>query len=124
MNIYDSETLLQVYQIFLFLVSYHNRRFRPPSYFRRVKRSFRGYVRDPPPEHVHVGGLCIGGLREVVRFSEIENYDTGRTAVDDWYSYVSQERINSGPQTRRWPMALGRKQLKQAPSSQREVLPT
>jgi hypothetical protein len=113
MNMYDNETLLQVHQVFPCLLRYLDRKLRPPSYFGRMERSFRGYVGGPPPEHVLVGILCIGGLREVARFLEIENYDIRRTAVYDWYASVSQGPIDSIPQACLWPTSLGGKPSKQ-----------
>jgi hypothetical protein len=126
MNMYDNKTLLQVHQIFPFLLAYLDRKLRPPSFFGRVERSFRGYVRGSPPEHVRVGILCIGGLREMARLSEIENYDARITAVDGWYASISQKQIDPVPHARRWPKALGQTHSKQAPlnSAEEEITNT
>jgi hypothetical protein len=121
MNIYDNETLLQVHQIFPLFVSSLCRKLRPPSYLGRIERSIRGYLREPPPDHVQVAILSIGGLREVVRFLEIEDYDARITAVDNWYASVSREPINSGSKSRRWPLGLARRQLRLASWSAAEA---
>ena len=54
----------------------------------------------------------------MVRFSEIEDYDTRRFAVNEWYSSVSKEPIDAGPRSHQWPKVLRQKQSKQvAPSA-------
>jgi hypothetical protein len=110
MSKYDNETLLQVHQVFPFFVLSLTRKLRPPSQFSRIERSLKGYHRDPPPAHVLVAIFCIGGLREMARFLEIEDYDTRRVAVDKWYASFSCEPTNPDSQSRRWPSWLGRKQ--------------
>ncbi|KAH8752094.1 hypothetical protein BGZ57DRAFT_912926 [Hyaloscypha finlandica] len=117
MIMYDDETLLQVHQIFPFLLAYLDRKLRPPSFLAPLERFVRGYARGSFPDHVHVGILCIGGLRKVTRFTEIENYDARRTAVANWYASISQELIGSISQSRRWTKYLGQKQSKQASSN-------
>jgi hypothetical protein len=120
MSMYDDNTLLQVHQVFPLLTSYLSRKMRPPSYLGRVERSLRGYHKEKAPDHVLVAILCIGGLREVLRFSEIEEYDARRTAVDDWYASLSQQPVNNGPPLRRRPMGLGRRQPAQVSISPAE----
>jgi hypothetical protein len=83
LSMYDNETLLQVHQVFPLLVSALSRMLRPPSYLSRIERSLRGYHKRPPPSHVNAVIFCIGGLREVAKFSEIEDYEVRRMAVDD-----------------------------------------
>jgi hypothetical protein len=114
MSMYDNETLLQVHQVFPLLVLILCRKLRPPSYLSRIERSLRGYHKDPPPPHVHVAIFCIGGLRKVARFSEIEDYEARRAAVDNWYASVSREPINSESQSQRWLAGLGWRQSRQA----------
>ncbi len=75
---YDDRTLLQVHQVFPLVVASFCRRLRPPSYVGRVERSIRGYLREKPPDEVHVAALCVGGLRQVERFWEIKGYNTRR----------------------------------------------
>jgi hypothetical protein len=112
---YDNETLLQVHQVFPLLVLILCRKLRPPSYLSRIERSIRGYHKNPPPPHVYVAIFCIGGLKEVARFSEIEDYEARRTAVDNWYASISRQPINnSESQSRRWLVGLGRKQSSRA----------
>lgn len=120
MSMHDNETLLQVHQVFPLLVSSLCRKLRPPSYLSRIERSLRGYHKDPPPAHVHIAIFCIGGLREVARFSEIEDFDARRTAVNNWYASVSREPINSGSQSRRRLIGLGWRQSRQASLSAAE----
>jgi hypothetical protein len=116
MNMYDNKTLLQVHQVFPFVLSYLKRKLRPPSYFGRLEKSLYGYVRSPVPEHVHASILCIGGLREMTKILKIENYDDRRVAVDDWYSTVFQQPIDYTPETHRWSLVFGQKKPKQSSS--------
>jgi hypothetical protein len=120
MSMYDNNTLLQVHQVFPLLTSYLSRKMRPPSYLGRVERSLRGYHKEKAPDHVLVAILCIGGLREVLRFSEIEEYDARRIAADDWYASLSQQPVNNGSTLRQRPMDLGRRQPAQATISPAE----
>ncbi|KAH7309935.1 hypothetical protein BKA65DRAFT_414321, partial [Rhexocercosporidium sp. MPI-PUGE-AT-0058] len=113
MKMYDDDTLLQVHQIFPLLVRYLDFTLRPPSFYGRMERSFRGYVRNPPPENVLLGIFCIGGLGGVVRFCEIESYDARIASIDDWYKDVSRQRAGFGFQPRRWQVQLRRKRPKQ-----------
>jgi hypothetical protein len=96
MSMYDNETFLQAHQAFPLVVSFLRRIFRPPSYLGLLERSVRGYHSKPPPDHVLIAILCIGGLREVERFSRIEDYEARRMAVDEWYAAVAPEPITSG----------------------------
>jgi hypothetical protein len=50
----------------------------------------------------------------VARFSEIEDYEARRTAVDNWYASVSREPINSESQSRHRLVGLGWRQSSQA----------
>ena len=120
MSMYDNETLLQVHQFFPFLVMALCGKLRPPSYFSRIERSIRGYHQDPPPPHVPAAIFFIGGLREVARFSAIEDYEARRTAVDNWYASISREPINSESQSRRWLVGLGWRQSRQTSLSAAE----
>jgi hypothetical protein len=95
MKMYDDQTLLRVHQVFPLVVSSFRRRLRPPTYAGRLERSLRGYLRDPPPDHIHVAAMCVGGLRQVERFWEIKGYNSRRGAVDAWYSAVSKEPPDS-----------------------------
>jgi len=115
MEMYDNTTLLQVHQVFPLLVAYLYRRFRPPSYLGHVERSLRGYRRGPPPDHVLVALFCLGGLKDVLRLSEIEPYALRRIAIDDWYTSLSSEQTRSVSQTGRWSKGLGRRHFKQTP---------
>jgi hypothetical protein len=120
MSIYDDNTLLQVHQVFPVLTSYLSRKMRPPSHLGRVERSLRGYHKQKAPDHVLVAILCIGGLRQMLRFSEIDEYDARITAVDDWYTSISRQPINSGSQLHRRPMVIGRRQSVQVSVSSAE----
>jgi hypothetical protein len=120
MSMYDDDTLLQVHQVFPVLTSYLSRKLRPPSHFGSVERSLRGYHKEEAPDHVLVAILCIGGLREVLRLSEIEKYDARRTAVDDWYTSISHEPVSSALQPHRRQMGLGRWQSAQVSISSAE----
>jgi hypothetical protein len=91
LNMYDDRTLYQVHEIFPLIMSSFDRRLRPPSYVGRVERSLRGYLRDKPPEEVHVAVLCLGGLREVEKIWEVKTYNARRAAVDTWYASVAKE---------------------------------
>lgn len=108
MKEYDDETLLRVHQVFPLVVSSFCRRLRPPSYVGRVERSLRGYLREKPPDEIHVAILCLGGLPQVERLWEIKGYNSRRAAVDSWYSgLISDPPESSKP--RRSLMTLGRK---------------
>lgn len=115
MSMYDDRTLLQVHQVFPLVVSSFCRRLRPPSYVGRVEKTIRGYLRDKPPDEVHVAVLCLGGLRQVERFWEIKGYNTRRAAVDIWYSGIQETKETpkvaepAEPKQRRGLMGLGRK---------------
>ncbi len=109
MSMYDDRTLLQVHQVFPLVVASFCRRLRPPSYVGRVERSIRGYLREKPPDEVHVAALCVGGLRQVERFWEIKGYNTRRGAVDVWYNSVTKEPVDLSAKSRRGLMGLGRK---------------
>ncbi|KAH6649943.1 hypothetical protein F5144DRAFT_27863 [Chaetomium tenue] len=91
LNMYDDRTLYQVHEIFPLIMASFDRRLRPPSYVGRVERSLRGYLRDKPPEEVHVAILCLGGLREVEKIWEVKTYNARRAAVDTWYASVAKE---------------------------------
>ncbi|KAL2757148.1 hypothetical protein ACRALDRAFT_1049346 [Sodiomyces alcalophilus JCM 7366] len=108
MSMYDDETLLRAHQIFPLVVSSFCRRLRPPSYVGRVERSLRGYLREKPPDEIHVAILCLGGLRQVAKLWEIKGYNSRRAAVDSWYtSLISDSPDSSKP--RRGLMMLSRK---------------
>jgi hypothetical protein len=109
MNMYDDQALLRVHQVFPLVISSFCRRLRPPSYAGRVERSLRGYLKEKPPDEVHVAILCIGGLRQVERFWEIKGYNGRRGAVDNWYSSLSREAPELPTKPRRGLMGLGRK---------------
>jgi hypothetical protein len=107
MSMYDDNTLLQVHQVFPVFKLYLSRKLRPPSHLGPVERSLRGYRKEKAPDHVLVAILCIGGLGEALRFSEIDEYDARRTAVDDWYTSISHKSVNARSQMHRRPMGLG-----------------
>lgn len=109
MDMYDDQTLLRVHQIFPLVVSSFCRRLRPPSYVGRVERSLRGYLREKPPDEVHVAILCLGGLRQVERFWEMKGYNSRRAAVDAWYNNVVKGTQETPSKPRRGIMNLGRK---------------
>ncbi|KAK1476633.1 F-box domain-containing protein [Colletotrichum cuscutae] len=108
-SMYDDQTLLRVHQVFPLVISSFCRRLRPPSYAGRVERSLRGYLKERPPDEVHVAILCVGGLRQVERLWEIKGYNSRRGAVDVWYNGVSKDSIDSTPKQRRGIMGMGRK---------------
>lgn len=120
MSMYDDDTLLQVHQVFPVLMSYLSRILRPPLYIGSVERYSRGYDKEEVPDHVLVAILCVGGLREVLRLSEIEKYDARRIAVDNWYASISCEPANSASQSRRQQMGLSRWQSGQVSISPAE----
>ncbi|KAK1724549.1 hypothetical protein CaCOL14_002352 [Colletotrichum acutatum] len=109
MSMYDDQTLLRVHQVFPLVISSFCRRLRPPSYAGRVERSLRGYLKERPPDEVHVAILCVGGLRQVERLWEIKGYNSRRGAVDVWYNCVSKDPIDPTPKQRRGIMGMGRK---------------
>jgi len=109
LNMYDDRTLLRVHESFPLVLSSFCRRLRPPSYVGRVERSLRGYLREKPPDEVHVAILCIGGLREVERIWEVKGYNMRRTAVDNWYSALVRDPIEPEPKKRRGILGLKRK---------------
>jgi len=108
MSMYDGDTLLQVHQVFPSLTSYFSRQMRPPSHLGTVERSLRGYTREEAPSHILVAVLCLGGLKEVLRLSEIEKYDARRRAVDDWYASMAQKTVNSSSRSHRQDISLSR----------------
>ncbi|KAJ9157815.1 F-box domain-containing protein [Pleurostoma richardsiae] len=97
MSMYDDRTLLQVHQVFPLVVSSFCRRLRPPSYVGRVERTVRGYLREKPPDEVHVAVLCLGGLRQVERFWEVKGYNMRRAAVDVWYNAIAHPKEQQQP---------------------------
>ena len=112
MNMYDDRTLLRVHEAFPLVLSSFCRRLRPPTYVGRVERSLRGYLREKPPDEVHVAILCVGGLREVERIWEVKGYNTRRAAVDHWYSSITRETVvepEPEPKKRRGMLGLKRK---------------
>ena len=109
MNMYDDRTLLRVHEVFPLVISSFCRRLRPPSYVGRVERSLRGYLREKPPDEVHVAILCIGGLREVERIWEVKGHNTRRAAVDNWYTAITRDPVEPEPKKRRGVLSLKRK---------------
>ncbi|KAK3394854.1 hypothetical protein B0H63DRAFT_444949 [Podospora didyma] len=109
MNMYDDRTLLRVHEAFPLIIASFCRRLRPPSYVGRVERSLRGYLREKPPDGVHVAILCIGGLREVERIWEVKGYNTRRAAVDNWYNSITRDVTEPEPKKRRGMLGLKRK---------------
>ncbi|KAK5987666.1 hypothetical protein PT974_11798 [Cladobotryum mycophilum] len=97
MNMYDNQTLLRVHEVFPLVISSFCRRLRPPTYVGRVERSLRGYLRERPPDEVHVAILCLGGLRQVERLWEIRGYNNRRTAVDTWFGSLTKEPVTDTP---------------------------
>jgi hypothetical protein len=111
LNMYDDRTLFQVHEIFPLVMASFGRRLRPPSYVGRVERSLRGYLREKPPEEVHVAILCLGGLREVEKIWEVKGYNARRAAVDAWYASVAKETTEP-PETKKRRGMLGLKRKK------------
>lgn len=109
LSMYDDRTLYQVHEIFPLIMASFDRRLRPPSYVGRVERSLRGYLREKPPEEVHVAILCLGGLREVEKIWEVKGYNSRLTAVDAWYSSVAREAPEPEAKRRRPMLGLKRK---------------
>lgn len=110
LNMYDDRTLLRVHELFPLVISSFCRRLRPPSYVGRVERSLRGYLREKPPDEVHVAILCIGGLREVERIWEVKGYNTRRAAVDNWYGALTRDLAEpEPPKKKRGMLGLKRK---------------
>ncbi|KAM0486796.1 hypothetical protein ACHAPX_000059 [Trichoderma viride] len=97
MNMYDNRTLLRVHEVFPLIISSFCRRLRPPTYVGRVERSLRGYLRERPPDEVHVAILCLGGLRQVERLWETKGYNNRRAAVDVWFSSLTKEPVVEAP---------------------------
>ena len=85
-----------------------------------MERSLRGYNKAQAPDHVLVAVLCLGGLKEVLRISEIEKYDARRTAVDDWDASISQKPVNFSSPSHRRQMGLSRWQSRQVSVSSAE----
>ncbi|EHK50069.1 uncharacterized protein TrAtP1_007960 [Trichoderma atroviride] len=97
MNMYDNRTLLRVHEVFPLIISSFCRRLRPPTYVGRVERSLRGYLRERPPDEVHVAILCLGGLRQVERLWETKGYNNRRAAVDVWFCSLTKEPVVEAP---------------------------
>jgi hypothetical protein len=114
LNMYDDRTLLQVHEIFPLVMASFDRRLRPPSYVGRVERSLRGYLREKPPEEVHVAILCLGGLRQVEKIWEVKGYNARRAAVDTWYSSICQQAAE--PEAKKRRGMLGLKRRKSSPA--------
>ncbi|KAK4101769.1 hypothetical protein N658DRAFT_54627 [Parathielavia hyrcaniae] len=113
LNMYDDRTLLQVHEIFPLVMASFDRRLRPPTYVGRVERSLRGYLREKPPEEVHVAILCLGGIRQVEKIWEVKGYNARRAAVDAWYSSIVQQ--TSEPEAKKRRAILGMKRKKSSP---------
>lgn len=109
LNMYDDRTLLRVHEAFPLVVSSFCRRLRPPTYVGRVERSLRGYLREKPPEEVHVAILCLGGLREVERIWEVKGYNLRRATVDNWYASLTRDPAEPETKRRRGMLGLKRK---------------
>ncbi|KAK0618612.1 hypothetical protein B0T17DRAFT_495118 [Bombardia bombarda] len=114
MNMYDDRTLLRVHEVFPLVISSFCRRLRPPSYVGRVERSLRGYLKERPPDEVHVAILCVGGLREVERIWEVKGYNARRAAVDSWYNSLARDPIEPEPKKKRGVLSLKRKKSSMA----------
>ncbi|KAL2158588.1 hypothetical protein VTH06DRAFT_4355 [Thermothelomyces fergusii] len=111
LGMYDDRTLFQVHEVFPLVMASFDRRLRPPSYVGRVERSLRGYLREKPPEEVHVAILCLGGLRVVERIWEVKGYNARRAAVDTWYASIAKDIAESSESKKRRGM-LGLKRKK------------
>ncbi|KAL2171916.1 hypothetical protein VTG60DRAFT_1303 [Thermothelomyces hinnuleus] len=110
LKMYDDRTLFQVHEVFPLVMASFDRRLRPPSYVGRVERSLRGYLREKPPEEVHVAILCLGGLRVVERIWEVKGYNARRLAVDTWYASITKDIAESSEsKKRRGVLGLKRK---------------
>lgn len=93
MAAYDDQTLLRVHQAWTLIISSFSRRLRPPSYAGRIERSFKGYLKDRPPDEVYTTILAVGGLRQAQRFWETKRYNIRRTAVDAWYGLITRSPV-------------------------------
>jgi hypothetical protein len=110
MDIYSDELLLKVHQIFPLLLSSFSRRLRPPSYAGRLERSIKGMLKDKPADEIYATILAVGGLRQAGRFWETKGYNTRRAAVDQWYSFVTQEPVQPSQKSKLSMLSsLGRK---------------
>ncbi|KAL7807650.1 hypothetical protein V8C26DRAFT_423729 [Trichoderma gracile] len=109
MDMYDDRTLLRVHEVFPLVISSFCRRLRPPTYVGRVERSLRGYLRERPPDEVHVAILCLGGLRQVERLWETKGYNNRRAAVDTWYASLTKPPANEASSKGRLLKSFGRK---------------
>lgn len=115
MSMYDDQTLLKMHQVFPLVISSFSRRLRPPSYAGRLERSFKGYLKDRPPDEVYATVLSVGGLRQAQRFWETKGYNIRRQAVDTWYGFVTRSPVEAPPKSKISRIAhLGRKKQTQA----------
>ena len=100
MAMYDDQTLLKVHQAWTLIISSFSRRLRPPSYAGRIERSFKGYLKDRPPDEVYTTILTVGGLRQAQRFWETKRYNIRRAAVDTWYGIVTRSPVEPAPKSK------------------------
>ena len=100
MAMYDDQTLLKVHQAWTLIISSFSRRLRPPSYAGRIERSFKGYLKDRPPDEVYTTILTVGGLRQAQRFWETKRYNIRRAAVDTWYGMVTRNPVEPAPKSK------------------------
>ncbi|KAK0751751.1 hypothetical protein B0T18DRAFT_387833 [Schizothecium vesticola] len=94
---YDDFSLLQLRQLFPILMAYQARRLRPPSYLGHVERPLRGYLSEPPPDHVQIAMLYLGGLRDVSRLTRISSYENLCATVDSWYEQTASRPVPRKP---------------------------
>ncbi|PVH69310.1 hypothetical protein DL98DRAFT_373696, partial [Cadophora sp. DSE1049] len=114
MALYDDTTLLEVHQVYLFVMSSFSQRLRPPSYASRLNRSTKGYLKDRPADEVYTTIIAIGGLRQAQRFWETKGYNARRAAVDTWYGFVTWSPVEAAPKSEMSLITyLGRKKSKQ-----------
>lgn len=104
MEEYDPHTLLRVHELFPTFISAYLRRLRPPSYVGGVERTFRGYLKSPPSNDVHVTSLVVGGLRQACQFWETKGYNARIDKVDKWYHNIMTGG-DPQPPKRRWGLS-------------------
>ena len=112
MNQYDDKTLLRVHEVFPLVMSAFCRRFRPPTYVGTVEKSLRGYLKDRPSDQAHVTTLCLGGLRQAMRFWVVRGYNDRVASMDTWHTSIIKQANEASPlppKQRKGFMNLGRK---------------
>jgi hypothetical protein len=93
---YDDASLLAVREMFPLIVSSFCRHLRVPAYIGGLERSLRGYSHTSPGDEVYVAIMCIGGLRQMLRFWKIGGYNARIGAATQWYAAL----LNDGDDER------------------------